>query len=109
MDAVIGIATTAALGVLGAVLSIVADPPPTTRGRIAVLIAGFGLPPVATPPTVEYLNLSPSWAAFAAVFYGISAIGLIKFAQMVGRDPVAAIRLLWPIAPREPHGGEGSK
>lgn len=84
----------AVLGVVGAILSLMVEPPPTISGKLMAVISGPVVAAIATPPTAEFLNLSPSAAAAVAGAYGIGALGLVKWVQMAMRDPPGALRAL---------------
>lgn len=103
-DFLVAKAKLAALGFVGAVLSILTTPPKTTWGRVAAVVCGVAVATVATAETIEIMGLSERATTPLAAAYGIGGYGLVAWIGRLYSDPLAALRELRGALPREPGG-----
>lgn len=95
----------AALGLLGAILSIASDPPATRIERASAILIGIVIAMLATPPTVATWKSLAEWELAIAAAYGIGGKGLVGWIIRAARDPPAAARELLGLRGK----GEGGK
>lgn len=93
----------AALGFVGAVLSIITTPPKTAWGRLAAIACGVAVATVATSETIDLMGWSDRATVPMAAAYGIGGQGLVAWIGRLYADPLAALRELRGVLPaRQP-------
>lgn len=83
-----------ALGLVGAVLAILQDPPQSNYQRAVAIICGVIIAAIVTPPVVERIGLSQTWEAAVAAGFGIAGRGLVGWLMRASQNPISAAREL---------------